>query len=67
MVTTVNLPDDLHGDLKRVAEAEHRSANATIVMAIAEYVEKRTRHNAVQRLAADIAVRDHELLDRLAR
>ena len=29
--TTVTLPDELHASLKKVAEAEHRSANATIV------------------------------------
>jgi predicted transcriptional regulator len=36
MVTTVNLPDGLHERLKQLAEQEHRSMNATIVVAVEE-------------------------------
>jgi predicted transcriptional regulator len=66
MVTTVNLPDELHASLKQVAEAEHRSANATIVVAVAEYVRNHDKRARIRELAADIAQRDQELLDRLA-
>lgn len=67
MITTVNLPDDLHASLKQVAEAEHRSANATIVVAVAEYVSRHDRRTKVRALAADVAERHKELLERLAR
>jgi predicted transcriptional regulator len=66
MITTVNLPDDLHASLKEVAEAEHRSANATIVVAITEYVSRHDKRAKVRALAADVAERHKELLDRLA-
>lgn len=64
--TTVTLPDELHADLKAVAEAEHRSANATIVIAVAEYLERRSKRAAVRGVAAEIAERHKELLERLA-
>lgn len=67
MVTTVSLPDDLHASLKQVAEAEHRSANATIIVAIAEYVSRHDKRVKIRELAADVAARHGELLDRLAR
>lgn len=67
MITTVNLPDGLHADLKRIAEAEHRSANATIIMAITEYVSRHDKQAQVRALAAEVAERHEELLDRLAR
>ncbi|WP_123606605.1 CopG family ribbon-helix-helix protein [Micromonospora sp. Llam0] len=66
MVTTVNLPDDLHAQLKQIAETEHRSANATIVVAIEEYVARHSKRSKVRGLAADVAERHRELLDRLA-
>ncbi|MBN1173809.1 MAG: Arc family DNA-binding protein [Micromonosporaceae bacterium] len=67
MVTTVNLPDDLHASLKAVAEAEHRSANATIIVAITEYVNRHDKRARVRALAEDVASQHRELLDRLAR
>jgi predicted transcriptional regulator len=66
MVTTVNLPDELHARLKQVAEAEHRSMNATIVIAVEQYVDERHRRARVRALAHDVAQRDAELLNRLA-
>lgn len=66
MVTTVNLPDELHASLKQVAEAEHRSANATIIIAITEYVSRHDKRAKVRALAAEVAERHGELLDRLA-
>jgi predicted transcriptional regulator len=66
MITTVNLPDDLHASLKQVAEAEHRSANATIIVAITEYVSRHDKRAKVRALAGEVAERHRELLDRLA-
>ncbi|GAA4262230.1 hypothetical protein GCM10022255_098150 [Dactylosporangium darangshiense] len=64
--TTVTLPDELHASLKRVAEAEHRSANATIIVAVEQYVRARDKRAAVGAIAAEVAERHRELLDRLA-
>jgi predicted transcriptional regulator len=66
MVTTVNLPDELHAALRRVAEEEHRSMNATILVAVEQYVTARSHRSKVRELAADVAQRDAELLGRLA-
>jgi predicted transcriptional regulator len=66
MVTTVNLPDELHERLKQLADDEHRSMNATIVVAVAEYVSARSRRARVRDLAGDVVQRDAELLRRLA-
>jgi len=66
MITTVNLPDDLHAGLKQVADAEHRSANATIVIAVTEYVSRHNKQAKVRALAAEVAERHRDLLDRLA-
>lgn len=67
MVTTVNLPDELHAQLKRVADEEHRSMNATILVAVERYVAERGHRSRVRGLAAEVARRDAELLDRLAK
>lgn len=67
MITTVNLPDELHASLKLVAETEHRSANSTIIVAITEYVRRHEKRVKVKELAEDVAQRHRELLDRLAR
>jgi predicted transcriptional regulator len=66
MVTTINLPDELHAALKRIADDEHRSMNATILVAVEQYVTVRSHRAKVRQLAADVAQRDAELLDRLA-
>lgn len=67
MVTTLNLPDDLHAQLKALAEAEHRSMNATILVAVEQYVEENGRRARVRNLAGEVAQRDAELLGRLAK
>lgn len=67
MVTTVNLPDELHAQLKRVADEEHRSMNATILVAVEQYVAERSHRLQVRELAREVARRDAELLDRLAK
>ena len=66
MVTTVNLPEELHAALRRIADDEHRSMNATIVVAVEQYVAARSHRSKVRELAAEVARRDVELLDRLA-
>ncbi|MGI5245146.1 Arc family DNA-binding protein [Dactylosporangium sp. CA-139066] len=65
--TTVTLPDELHDSLKQVAAAEHRSANATIVCAVAEYVQNHDKRASVRLIAAEVAAKHRELLDRLAK
>lgn len=67
MVTTLNLPEELHAALKALAAAENRSVNATILVALEKYVGDSQRRSQVRALAADVAQRDAELLDRLAR
>ncbi|WP_239313128.1 FitA-like ribbon-helix-helix domain-containing protein [Plantactinospora mayteni] len=62
----MNLPEELHERLKRLTEHQHRSMNATIVVALEEYVSAHTRRAKVRGLARDIAERDAELLRRLA-
>jgi predicted transcriptional regulator len=66
MVTTVSMPDGLHEQLKQLAEEEHRSMNATIVVAIEEYVSVHSHRARVRDLAHEVAERDAELLRRLA-
>ncbi len=67
MITTVNLPEELHAQLKQVADEDHRSMNATIVVAVEQYVAVRNHRARVHELARDVAGRDAELLRRLAR
>jgi predicted transcriptional regulator len=66
MITTVNLPEELHAQLRRVADEDRRSTNATIVVAVEQYVAARSHRARVRELAEDVAGRDAELLDRLA-
>lgn len=66
MVTTVNLPDELHEQLKRVADQDRRSMNATIIVAVEKYVAERSQRVRVRELAREVAERDAELLRRLA-
>jgi predicted transcriptional regulator len=67
MVTTVSLPDHLHARLKVIAEREHRSMNATIIVAVERYLDGEDRRSRIRELAQNVAERDAELLDRLAR
>jgi predicted transcriptional regulator len=67
MVTTVTFPDALHASLKRVASEEHRSVNATVVVAVTQYIGSHDKTAVVRAMGAEIADRHRELLDRLAR
>lgn len=64
--TTVTIPDDLHKSLKQIADDEHRSLNATMIVAMTHYVQNRDRRAAIRAMAAEIARRDREILDGLA-
>lgn len=66
ITTTISLPDELHAELKQIAEAERRSFTQTVVMELQKAVEKR-RHRAQVRELAERVRDDHQrLLDRLA-
>jgi predicted transcriptional regulator len=65
MITTLNLPDQLHEQLKTLADQEHRSMNATILVAVERYVQDRSHRSRVRELSLDVACRDAELLRRL--
>ncbi|GAA1872801.1 ribbon-helix-helix domain-containing protein [Asanoa iriomotensis] len=66
MITTVDLPDGLHERLKQLAEEDRRSLNATIVVAVEEYLSARSRRDRIRGLAGEVVERDPELLHRLA-
>jgi predicted transcriptional regulator len=66
MVTTITFPDVLHESLKRVATEEHRSVNATVVVAVTQYVGSHDKRAIVRVMAAEIARKHRGLLDRLA-
>lgn len=67
MVTTITFPDPLHDSLKRVAHEEHRSINATVVVAVTQYVGSHDQRAVVRLMAAEIVRKRRELFDRLAR
>lgn len=66
MITTVNLPDELHEQLKQAADQDRRSMNATIVVAVERYIAERRHRARTRDLAREVVRRDAELLDRLA-
>lgn len=66
MTRTIDFPDDLINELKKVAEQEHRSVNATLIVAAKEYVERRDHRARVRAAAQKVVEMDGELLDRLA-
>lgn len=65
-VTTVDIPDELKARIKALAASEHRSMNATILVALEEYAEQQERRAKVRTLARRVADEHGELLDRLA-
>lgn len=67
MITTMNLPDNLHAVPKLVAEAERRSAAAVIIMAVADHARRHDNQGRIRTLATAVAERHKDLLDRLAR
>lgn len=63
--TTLTLADDLHAALKELAEADRRSLNSTMVLALEAFVATRTHRSRVRQLAAQVATDHAELLERL--
>jgi predicted transcriptional regulator len=66
MITTVNLPDDLHSKLKELADREHRSVNATLIVAAERYIEEQDHRTRVRDAARRVVELNGDLLDRLA-
>lgn len=66
MATTINLPPDLHDQVRRIAAAERRSIAQTLIIAVEEYVERNQRAAKVEALSARIAGEDADLLQQLA-
>lgn len=67
MVTTINIPDELHTGLRRLAEQQHRSMNQLITEVLSSFVAEHERRALVDAAAAEVVARDAELLDRLAK
>lgn len=66
MATTINLPPELHDQVRRIAAAERRSIAQTLIIAVEEYVERNQRAAKVEALSARIAGEDADLLQQLA-
>lgn len=66
MATTINLPPELHDQVRRIAAAERRSIAQTLIIAVEEYVERNQRATKVEALSARIAGEDADLLQQLA-
>lgn len=67
MTRTIDFPDELIDALKEVAADEHRSVNATLIVAAKEYVERRSVRQRAMALGREVVEMDRELLDRLAK
>ena len=63
MAMTLRLTDEQAAALRETAEREGRSMHETVVIAIDEYVTRRTKKRDA--LIADILDEDREALDRL--
>ena len=55
MAMTLRLPPEIEADLKQVAEAEHRSVQQTVLVAIEEYLSAR---ETAEILADPVALRN---------
>jgi hypothetical protein len=66
VTTTLKLPVRLNEQLRRLAAADHRSINATILVVLEQFVDSRTHQDRVAAIGAEIATRHAELLRRLA-
>jgi predicted transcriptional regulator len=62
----LRLPDELHAQLKAAAAEDDQSVNAEAVAAIADYLARRQTAK-VREIAREVAKRDAELLELLAR
>jgi predicted transcriptional regulator len=66
ITTTISLPEELHAELKQIAEAERRSFTQTVVMELQKAVDKRRHRERVRELAERVRDDHQGLLDRLA-
>ena len=66
VTTTLKLPAQLNDALRKLATADHRSINATIVVVLEQFVETRSHQARVAAIGAEIATKHAELLRRLA-
>lgn len=67
MVTSsIKLPADLSRQLKSIAEADHRSLQATMVAALEAFAASRTHRAKVAAIGDRIATEHAEILARLA-
>jgi hypothetical protein len=66
ITTTLKLPANLNEALRKVAAADHRSVNATIVVVLEEFIETRSHQAQVAAIGAEVASKHAELLRRLA-
>jgi predicted transcriptional regulator len=65
MAMTLRLTDDETADLRRQAEAEHRSMQEVARAAVREYIERRAHRSRVRQSSAFGATHYAEALDRL--
>jgi predicted transcriptional regulator len=66
ITTTISLPDELHAQLKQLAEADRRSFTQTVVIELQKAVESRRHLSRVRELAEQVGDEHRPLLDRLA-
>jgi predicted transcriptional regulator len=66
MVRTIDIPDELATALKELATIEHRSVNATLIVAAEQYVQRNSQRTQVAQAAQRVMDLNGELLDRLA-
>ncbi|QUX30029.1 MULTISPECIES: Arc family DNA-binding protein [Nocardiopsis] len=61
----LRLPDDVHAEIREVAEEDGNSVNTEVVIALKEFLAARQTER-IRRYALEIAEEDAELLARLA-
>jgi hypothetical protein len=61
----LRLPDDVHAEIREVAEEDGNSVNTEVVIALKEFLANRQAER-VRQYALEIAEEDAELLARLA-
>ncbi|WP_018159222.1 Arc family DNA-binding protein [Smaragdicoccus niigatensis] len=65
MAMTLRIPDELNEQLRESAKAQGISMQSAVILAIAEYVERREVSMAAH-LAQEFVKQNRELIDRLA-
>lgn len=65
MAMTLRLDDDLRERLRARAEAEHRSMQEVVQLAVVEYIDRHSRQDAVDRILDEELPRYADALRRL--